>query len=54
MRQDLPKNQVREEALDISEAGLPAVVASGVRGASSIGPSQQSQTKYLGSASIDR
>lgn len=54
MRQDLPKNQVREEALEISEAGLPAVVTSEVRGANSIGPSQQLQAKYLGSAFIDR
>lgn len=42
MRQDLSKNQVTEEALEINKADLPAVVVSGVRRANSIGPSQQS------------
>lgn len=41
MRQDLSKNQVREEALENNKADLPAVVALGVRGENSIGPSQQ-------------
>lgn len=44
MRQDLPKNQAKEGILEINGVGMCPVVASGEKGASSIGPSQQSQT----------